>query len=122
MIRRRTPKAFTDGIAYVCSYKKKESSFSAVKNAKNGDDLEVICKLAFNEKSCRASDREFAESQERTLTKKIEARHCPLLKKDMGIVIDGMLYDPYNIDTDRVNQVDYLYLEKARELDGWTSG
>ena len=106
---------YNDGIVYIVRKKPKSTNFNAAKNALSRDDLEEVVKLAYEEKSKRDEDVEFASSQGRTLSLKIKTRSYkvdPTLKAIAG----DTLYSIIKLDHDRAKQEMYIYLEEERKL------
>lgn len=106
---------YNDGIVYIVKKKPKSTDFNAAKNALSRDDLEEVVKLAYEEKSKRDEDIEFASSQGRTLSFKIKTRSYkvdPMLKAIVG----DTLYSIIKLDHDRAKQEMYIYLEEERKL------
>ena len=59
---------YNDGMLYVCEQRQQDTDFSTVKNVRNMKDLNKILKLAYEEKSKRDEDIQFAESIGRSLS------------------------------------------------------
>ena len=86
---------YNDGIVYIVRKKTKSTNFNAAKNALSRDDLEDVVKLAYEEKSKRDEDVEFASSQGRTLSLKIKTRSYkvdPTLKAIAGDTLYSIIY------------------------------
>ena len=98
---------YNDGIVYIVKKKQKSTDFNAAKNALSRDDLEEVVKLAYEEKSKRDEDIEFASSQGRTLSLKIKTRKA---------IAGDTLYSIIKLDHDRAKQEMYIYLEEERKL------
>lgn len=107
---------YNDGMLYVCESKKKEIDFGATKNARSEEDLVKILKLAYEEKTRRDEDLQFAESQGRSLSLKVKTRLRDIDSMHK-ILIEGKLYSIIYIDKDRNNKEMYLYLEEERKIE-----
>lgn len=114
---RNIRKGYVDGVITV--YKAGEenrSSFNAVTNALSVDDLKKVVTLRYNVETKRATDIDFAESHDRTLSLKVST---PLNKNVEALhyaVTQGVLYTIYLADYDEHEDRMYLYLMKEREL------
>lgn len=104
-----------DGFAFVYREKPRNTDFNAKKNVRGLDDLDFVCKLAFEEMSKRQQDQEFANQNGHTLSMKIRTRFFGGVDSKCKVVINGYLYDIYDIDKQRT--VLYLYLQEVRKLD-----
>ena len=104
-----------DGVAYVYREKPRRTDFSAKKNVRELDDLDFVCKLAFEEMSKRQQDQEFANQNGFSLSMKIRTRFVANVDSKCKVVINGFLYDIADIDKTRTEL--YLYLEEVREID-----
>ena len=108
--------SYNDGMLYLCRAKEKKTSFGAVKNVTSENDLEKIVKLAFEEKSVREEDEDFAKSKGRTLSMKVKTRLYPYVSTDMKVLIQSTLYSIIQKDRDKEKQELYIYLEEERKL------
>ena len=104
-----------DGIAYVYREKKKQTDFNAKINVRKVDDLDFVCKLAFEEMSKRQQDLEFASQNGFSLSVKIRTRFVPNVNAKCKVIINDYLYDIYDMDKTRTEL--YLYLQEVRKLD-----
>ena len=104
-----------DGVAYIYREKKRQTDFNAKINARKTDDLEFICKLAYEEMSKRQQDMEFASQNGFSLSVKIRTRVVPYVNTKCKVVINDFLYDIYDMDKTRTDL--YLYLQEVRQLD-----
>lgn len=107
---------YNDGMLYVCEQRQQDTDFSAVKNARSMKDLNKILKLAYEEKSKRDEDIQFAESIGRSLSMKVKARSHEKVDSTKKITIGDKLYSIINIDHDRTAKEMYLYLEEERTI------
>lgn len=107
-----------DGVAYVYREKARRSNFGAKENPRELDDLDFVCKLAFEEMSKRQQDQEFASNAGFSLSLKIRTRFVPTVDTKCKVVINGVLYAVADIDATRTEL--YLYLEKVRKIGGET--
>lgn len=106
---------FNDGYAYVYKEKGRRNDFNAKENPRVVDDLDFVCKLAFEEMSKRQQDQEFANQQGFSLSMKIRTRYVSTVNSKCKVVINGFLYDIADLDKTRTEL--YLYLEEVRQLD-----
>lgn len=113
-MRNEFPK-LNDGVAYVYREKKKQTDFNAKINARGIDDLDFVCKLAFEEMSKRQQDVEFANQNGFSLSVKIRTRFVPTVNSKCKVIIGNILYDIYDIDKTRTEL--YLYLQEVRQID-----
>lgn len=107
---------YNDGMLYVCEQRQQDTDFSAVKNARSMKDLNKILKLAYEEKSKRDEDIQFAESIGRSLSMKVKTRSNEKVDSTKKITIGDKLYSIINIDHDRTAKEMYLYLEEERTI------
>ena len=107
---------YNDGMLYVCGQRQQDTDFSAVKNARSMKDLNKILKLAYEEKSKRDEDIQFAESIGRSLSMKVKTRSHEKVDSTKKITIGDKLYSIINIDHDRTTKEMYLYLEEERTI------
>lgn len=107
---------YNDGMLYVCEQRQQDTDFSAVKNARSMKDLNKILKLAYEEKSKRDEDIQFAESIGRSLSMKVKTRSHEKVDSTKKITIGDKLYSIINIDHDRTTKEMYLYLEEERTI------
>lgn len=103
---------YNDGYLYVCE--RQPGQDFAVRNPRKKEDLQQILKLAYEEKSRRAQDVEYAESKDRSLSIKLKTRLRPEVKNTHMVLIGNILYSIINLDYDRANNEMYFYLEEAK--------
>ena len=115
MIKNRFSK-YNDGMLYVCEAKKKEIDFGAAKNTRKKEDLKKIVKLAYEERTKREEDLEFAENRDRSLSIKVKTRLQEQVKATHKVLIENVLYSIIYVDLDKPNKEMYLYLEEEREI------
>lgn len=101
---------------YVCEQRQQDTDFGAVKNARTMDDLIRILKLAYEEKTKRDADIQFAESIGRSLSLKVKTRLQEEVDSTKKITVGDKLYSIINIDHDREAKEMYLYLEEERTI------
>jgi SPP1 family predicted phage head-tail adaptor len=106
---------FNDGVVSIYREKEKLSSFKAKKNVSELGDLDFIVKLDFEESSKRERDLEFAEQLGYSLTMKIHTRYMLCVDNSCKAIINGYLYDIFEVDKQR-NEM-WLYLEGVKKLD-----
>lgn len=107
---------YNDGMLYVCEVKKNEIGFGMVKNTREESDLKRILKLAYEEKTKRDEDMQFAENKGRTLSLKVKTRLREEVDSTQKVLIENTLYSVIHIDHDKSNREMYLYLEEERKL------
>ena len=108
---------YNDGMLYVCSYSEtSDGAYNVKRNPKNVTDLIKELKLAYEEKSKRNEDIEYAESHDMMLSLKVKTRLRPEVDRMKLILIEDTLYSIVNIDLDRSNEEMYLYLEEMRKF------
>lgn len=107
---------FNDGYLTVYREKEKTTDFSAKENVSSLDDLTKVMKLAYEEKSNRIQDYEFADKMGFSLSIKVKTRLFDGVDNKCKTIINNYLYDVSYIDYDRINQEMYLYLEGVRSL------
>lgn len=109
-------KLYNDGYLSVYQVKRKSNDFGAVVSSKTMDDMEFIVKLAYEERSKRMEDMEWAEARDKTLSLKV---CCPLyqhVENKHQMIVNNKIYSVINIDYDRANQEMYLYLEEVCDI------
>lgn len=106
---------FNDGVAYIYREVKKQTDFNAKINVRKLNDLEYVCKLAFEEMNKRQQDVEFANQNGYSLSLKIHTRFLQDVTTKFKVVINGYLYDIYDMDKTKTDM--YLYLQEVRKLD-----
>lgn len=114
-MRTREFARLNDGFAFVYREKPRRTDFNAKKNVRAIDDLDFVCKLAFEEMNKRQQDQEFASQQGFSLSMKIRTRYFAGINSKCKVVINGFLYDI--ADLDKTDEYLFLYLEEVREID-----
>ena len=110
-------KGYIDGVLAVYENKSdNKSSFNAVKNALNEDDLTKLVTLRYNTETKRISDVEFAEAHDRTLSLKVSTPLRHVVTADQYAITAGVLYTIYNVDYDEHEDRMYLYMEEVRKV------
>ena len=108
---------YNDGMLYVCSAEAtQDGTFNVKRNPKSISDLKKELKLAFEEKSKRDEDIEYAESHDRILSLKVKTRLHPEVNRLKLILIGDTLYSIVDVDIDKTNKEMYLYLEEMRKI------
>lgn len=102
---------YTDGVALF--YAKREP----VKNVRSMDDLVYQYKLAYDEKTVRQSDMEFAMQNSKQISMKIVTQDNGRADVGLNVVIDRTVYAITRIDPDRKNRELYFYLTEVRKID-----
>lgn len=100
---------YNDGVVFLYREKKRESSFSAKKNAVSLEHLDFIAKMAFAELSKREQDLEFAQQHSFSLDMKIKIRNIKGVDNKCKAVINGYLYDISYLDITKTEI--FLYLQ-----------
>ena len=109
-------RTYTDGIIRFYRVSSQNNSFGAHINVSNIDDLELLEKLPYNEKSKRIQDLEFAEQNGFSLTIKVSTPFRPEIDNKCKAVINNYLYDVKYVDTDRGKKEIYAYLEGVKKI------
>lgn len=107
--------------------KKKRSSYNdgivklykkiTEKNIRGMEDLRYLSKLAFEEKSIRQEDVEFALQNNQRLSMKIATPDDGNMDTKRCAVIENVIYGIIHIDRDRKKRELYFYLQEVRRLD-----
>lgn len=105
---------YNDGVVSIYREKERLTDFAAKKNVSARDDMDFVCKLAFEESSKREQDQTFAEQNGFSLNAKIRTRLVNGVDNKCKAVIGGELYDVSYIDKTRTEM--WLYLEYIRKL------
>lgn len=106
---------YNDGVVLIYRPKEKKTDFNAKRNVSTLDDMDFICKLAFEEMSKREQDLEFAEQMGFSLSMKVKTRYVGAIDTKCKAVIDGYLYDISHLDPDKKTEL-YLYMEQIRKV------
>ena len=103
---------YNDGVLRLFEDVSERISFGAKKNE---EDLRSVCKLNFCEMSQRQKDLEFAQQSGFSLSMKVKALFCPLVKrnKKYKALIGTSVYDVSYYDVTKSNL--FFYLEYIRE-------
>ena len=110
-------KGYIDGIVDIYTNKSDNHSFfNAVNNALTTDDLDPVVSLRFNIETKRASDVEFAEAHEKTLSLKVSTVLYRKVEALQYGIVNNVLYTLYNVDYDDHEDRMFLYMEKVRDL------
>lgn len=107
---------YNDGYLTVYEASKEKSSFSAVMNTENLDNAKKIVKLAYEERSRRSEDIEWAQARDRILSLKVCCPFFLLVNTSNQVICADTLYSIINVDYDRPNNEMYLYLEEVRKV------
>lgn len=117
MKKRNAVPAYRDGyVRFVQPLGSNVSSFGAKKNTRSEADAEPVVTLAYGRMTHRQRDLEFAYSQDKTLDLKIRCPYHPDVSTRLQAVIDGTLYDLYEIDPDIYKRQMYVYMQENRKL------
>lgn len=87
------------------------------KNVKSMEDLEYLTKLAFDEKTVRQEDKEFAMQHDKQITLKIVTQDDGNMDTSRCAVIGNVIYSIIKIDRDRKKNELYFYLQEVRKID-----
>lgn len=101
---------YNDGVADIYREKDRKTDFSARRNPRKLDDMDMVARLYYEEMSCRDQDFEFASQRGFTLSKKIRAYCIPDVDSECRVVIDGDLYSIGYIDRSKNERVMYVYM------------
>lgn len=117
MKTRRTVPAFRDGYCnFVRPLGSNISSFGAKKNTRSADDVSPVVKLAYDRMTHRQQDLEFAYNADKTLDMKIRCPYHPDVTTALQAIIEGTLYDVYEVDPDINNMQMFVYMQENRKL------
>lgn len=111
-MKRKRILTYNDGYLLIC--KKQMEEDLTLRNPKRKDDMQPVLKLAYEEKSRRDQDIEFAESAGRSLSMKLKTRLYQTVKNTHMVMIGNVLYSIIKLDYDRANNEMYFYLEEAK--------
>lgn len=101
---------YNDGIVRL--YRKKTE-----KNIKSMEDLEYLSRLAYDEKTIRQEDTEFAMQNDKRLSVKLVTPNDGNMDTSRIAVIGNIVYAIIHIDRDTANNELYFYLQEVRQLD-----
>lgn len=107
---------YNSGIVNIVEDKSEPTDFGAPLNTIKASDTKTIVKLAYDEKSKRDEDIQFAESMGRTLSLKIKTRLVKGINTSHKAIIGNTLYSIIKLDHDTSKRELYLYLEEERSL------
>ena len=117
MKMRRVIPAFRDGyVSFVQPLGSNISSFGAKKNTRTTEDVSQVVELAYDEKTKRQQDLEFAYSADKTLDMKICCPYHPDVNTKLQAIIENTLYDVYEVDPDKNNMQMFIYMQENRKL------
>ena len=117
MKMRRAIPAFRDGyVSFVRPLESNISSFGAKKNTRTTEDVCQVVDLAYDEKTKRQQDLEFAYSADKTLDMKICCPYHPDVNTKLQAIIENTLYDVYMVDPDKNNMQMFVYMQENRKL------
>lgn len=105
---------FNDGVISVYREKDNKSNFGAKENAKILDDMDFVAKLDFEECSKREQDLEYAEQLGFSLSLKVKTRLLKAVDNGCKAVIDGYLYDIYDVDKTRTEM--FVYMQGVKQI------
>lgn len=86
------------------------------KNVRGLEDLEYLSKLAFDEKSIRQEDVEFAMQQDKKLSLKLVTPDDGNMDTSRCAVIDDVIYGIIHIDRDKKKNELYFYLQEIKRI------
>lgn len=87
------------------------------KNVRGMEDLEYLSKLAFDEKSIRQEDIEFAMQQDKKISLKLVTPDDGNMDTSRCVVIGNSIYGIIHIDRDKKKRELYFYLQEIRKID-----
>lgn len=109
-MQKRKKNSYTDGVMRL--YRKLTE-----KNVRGMEDLEYLSKLAFDEKSIRQEDIEFAMQQDKKISLKLVTPDDGNMDTSRCAVIDKSIYGIIHIDRDKKTRELYFYLQEIRKID-----
>ena len=107
---------YNDGVVAIYREKERKTDFNAPRNVSTLDDMEFVCKLAYEEMSKREQDLQFAEQMGFSLSLKIKTRYVKDVDDECKAVIDGWLYDISSLDKSKTES--FLYMTRIRKVGG----
>ena len=107
---------FNSGKATIVEDNSQPTDFAAPVNTVRTSDTKTIVKLAYDEKSKRDEDIQFAESRGRSLSIKIKTRLVKDVNTSHKAIIGNTLYSIIKLDHDTTKGEMYFYLEEERKL------
>lgn len=108
---------YLDGFIVVYEEKpERKTNFNATQNVIGLQDMNIVVKLAFEEKSKRVQDLEFAQQNDFSLSLKVKCRLFSAVKNKQKAVINNYLYNVSYVDYDKMRKEMYLYLEGVRPI------
>lgn len=87
------------------------------KNVRGLEDLQYLSKLAFDEKSIRQEDMEFAMQLDKKISLKIVTPDDGNMDTSRCAVINNAIYGIIHIDRDKKKNELYFYLQEIRKID-----
>lgn len=87
------------------------------KNVRSMADLKYLSKLAYDEKSIRQEDIEFAMQQDKRISLKLVTPDDGNMDTSRCAVINGSIYGIIHIDRDKKKRELYFYLQEIRKID-----
>lgn len=107
---------YNSGLVTIVEDESQPTDFAAPLNTVSARDTKTIVKLAYDEKSKRDEDIQFAESKGRTLSMKIKTRLVKDVNTSHKAIIYNTLYSIIKLDHDTTKGEMYFYLEEERKL------
>ncbi len=110
--------SYNHGLLQVCRERDRRSSFSARRTPEGMEDLEVLCTLAYGERSRRVQDAEYAQRMDFRLDRKVSTRrpHGIAIDTQCSAVIGDTLY--HISDLDITDTELYFYLTEVKRFAG----
>lgn len=105
---------YNDGVVAIYKEKERKTDFNAPRNVSTLDDMDFVCKLAYEEMSKREQDLQFAEQMGFSLSLKIKTRYVKDVDDECKAVIDGWLYDISSLDKSKTES--FLYMTRIRKV------
>lgn len=105
---------YNDGVISIYREKENKSNFGAKENVSVLDDMNFIAKLDFEECSKREQDLEYAEQMGFSLTLKVKTRLLKAINNECKAVIDGYLYDIFDVDKTRTEM--FIYMQGVKQI------
>lgn len=87
------------------------------KNVRGLEDLSYLSKLAFDEKTIRQQDVEFAMQKDKQITMKVVTPDDGNMDTSRCAIIGNVIYGIIHIDRDKEKSELYFYLQEIRKID-----
>ncbi len=105
---------YNDGVVLIYREKENKSNFGAKENVSVLDDMDFVVKLDYEEAAKREQDIEFAQQMGYSLSLKVKTRLFSEVKSKCKAVINGYLYDIFDVDKSRTEM--FIYMQGVRKI------